>query len=155
MQRKKIKKNNKIINGSKLKIGVIISKFNSDITEKMLSGALVVLEKNKVKKENIKIVRVPGAFEIPLASLRLAKTKKYAALIALGCIIRGETEHHHYLTLEVSRGIMDVMLKYDIPVGFGVITVDNLKQASERCGFKNNKGAEAAEAALEMAKIFK
>jgi 6,7-dimethyl-8-ribityllumazine synthase len=152
MQRTK-KLNKKIIDGSKLKIGIVVSKFNSDITEKMLTGALEVLEKNKVKKENIKIVRVPGAFEISLACLRLAKTKKYNALSALGCIIRGETEHHHYLSLEVSRGIMEVMLKYNIPIGFGVITVNNLKQARDRSGEKNNKGAEAAEAGLGMVKI--
>lgn len=153
MQRKKINKNNKIIDGSKLKIGIIVSRFNSDITEKMLIGALGILEKNKVKKENIKIVRVPGAFEIPLAALRLAKTKKYDAVLALGCIIRGGTEHHHYLTLGVSRGIMEVMLKYDMPIGFGVITVNNLKQARDRSGEKNNKGEEAAEAALGMVSI--
>ena len=147
----KLKK--QISNGSKLKIGVVVSKFNSDITEKMLAGALKVLEKNKVKKENIKVVRVPGSFEIPLVCLRLAKAKKYDALIALGCVIKGETDHYYYISGETSRGIMDVMLKYDIPIGFGVITVNNLKQARARSGAKNNKGAEAAEAVLEMVKL--
>jgi len=149
MQRNK-KSNNKIINGEKLKIGIIVSKFNFDITEPMLLGALKILEKNKVKKENIKIVRVPGAFEIPLACQKLALSKKYDALIALGCVIKGETDHYYFISNETSRGIMDVMLKYNIPIGFGVITVNNLKQAQARSGKKNNKGAEAAEAALMM-----
>jgi len=149
MQRNK-KSNNKIINGEKLKIGIIVSKFNSDITEPMLLGALKILEKNKVKKENIKIVRVPGAFEIPLACQKLALSKKYDALIALGCVIKGETDHYYFISNETSRGIMDVMLKYNIPIGFGVITVNNLKQAQARSGKKNNKGPEAAEAALMM-----
>lgn len=141
---------NETINGSKLKIGIVVSKFNSDITGGLLDGALKVLEKNKVKKENIKIVRVPGSFEIPLSCLRLAKSKKYDTLIALGCIIKGETDHYYYISNETSRGIMEVMLKYDIPIGFGVISVNNLKEARARSGVKNNKGAEAAEAALEM-----
>jgi len=152
MQRNK-KSNNKIINGEKLKIGIIVSKFNSDITEPMLLGALKILEKNKVKKENIKIVRVPGAFEIPLACQKLALSKKYDALIALGCVIKGETDHYYFISNETSRGIMDVMLKYNIPIGLGVITVNNLKQALARSGKKNNKGAEAAEAAIGMEKI--
>lgn len=154
MQRNK-KSNNKIIDGSKLKIGIVVSKFNSDITESLLSGALKFLEKNKIKKENIKIVRVPGSFEIPLACLRLAKAKKYDALIALGCVIKGETDHYYYISSTTSHGIMDVMLKYNIPIGFGVITVNNLKQARARSGSKNNKGFEAAEAAVEMVKILK
>jgi 6,7-dimethyl-8-ribityllumazine synthase len=154
MQRnKKIK--NKTINGSKLKIAIVVSRFNSDITEKMLAGALKVLEKNKVKKENIKIVHVPGSFEIPLSCLRLAKTKKYDALIAIGCVIKGETDHFYYISNVTSYGIMEVMLKCNIPIGFGVITVNNLNQARARSGRTNNKGAEAAVAALGMIKIRK
>ncbi len=136
-----------------MKIGIVVSQFNSDITEKMLRSALKVLGKNKVKKENIKIVHVPGSFEIPLACLRLAKAKKYDALIALGCIIKGETAHYYYISSVASGGIMEVMLKYNIPIGFGVITVNNLKQARVRSGRKGNKGAEAAEAALGMIKL--
>jgi len=152
MQRNK-KSNNKTINGQKLKIGIVVSKFNSDITEKMLSGALGVLKKNKVREKNIKIVYVPGSFEIPLACLRMAQAKKYDALIALGCIIKGETAHYYYISTVASGGIMEVMLKYNIPIGFGVITVNNLKQARARSSGSNNKGAEAAEAALEMIKL--
>jgi len=141
------------IDGSKLKIGVVVSEFNNNITEPMLEGALETLKENKVKKENIKIVWVPGSFEIPLACMRLAKTKKYDALVALGCVIKGDTDHFYYIAGEASRGIMNIMLRYSIPIGFGVITTNNLKQAKERSSGKHNKGREAAEAALAMTKI--
>jgi len=136
--------------GSKLKIGIVVSQFNSNITKPMLEGALETLSKNKVKRENIKTVWVPGSFEIPLACQRLAKTKKYDALIAIGCVIKGETDHFYYICDEASRGIMDVILKFGIPIGFGVLTVGNLKQAQARSRGKENKGREAAEAALAM-----
>jgi 6,7-dimethyl-8-ribityllumazine synthase len=136
--------------GSKLKIGVIVSQFNDSITKRMLEGALEILAENKVKKENIKTVWVPGSFEIPLACQRLAQTKKYNALVAIGCVIKGETDHFYYICNEVSRGIMDVMLEFNLPIGFGVLTCNNLKQAEVRSRGKENKGREAAEAALAM-----
>ena len=149
MQRKnKVAEN--LIDGQKLKIGIIVSKFNSDITGGMLRGALVVLEKNKVKKENIKVVYAPGAFEIPLTCQKLARTKKYDALVAIGCLIKGETDHYHYIADAASKGVMEVSLKFNIPIGFGIITVNNLKQAKNRSGKTNNKGAESAQAVLEM-----
>src|SRR4030042_3693218 len=138
------------VDGSKLKIGTVVSKFNSNITKPMLKGALETLKDNKVKKENIKTIWVPGSFEIPLACQRLAKTKKYDALVAIGCVIKGETDHFYYISNEASRGVMDVMLKFDIPIGFGVLTCNNLKQARIRSHGKENKGREAAEAALAM-----
>lgn len=141
----------KMINGSQLKIGIVVSRFNEDITGKMLEGALETLKENKVKKENIKIVWVPGSFEIPLACQRLAQSKKYDALVAIGCVIKGGTDHYYYICNEASRGIMDVMLKYSIPIGFGVLTTNNLKQAQARSRGRHNKGREAAEAALAMA----
>jgi len=110
MQREN-KKINKI-DGRNLKIAIIVSKFNVDITEKMLQGALEVLRINKVKKNNIEIVWVPGAYEIPLACQKLAKEKKYDGLVAIGCVIKGDTDHYYYISQEVSRGIMDVMLKF-------------------------------------------
>lgn len=139
-----------VLNGSKFKIAVVVSKFNSDITSGMLKGALATLEKNKVQKNNIKTVWVPGSLEIPLTCQRLAKTKKYDGLIALGCVIKGDTDHYYYVAGEASRGVMEVMLKCDIPIGFGIITVNNLRQAKERSGKTNNKGTEAAQAVLEM-----
>jgi len=140
----------KKIDGSKLKIGVIVSQFNSNVTEPMLKGALQTLKENKVKKENIDAVWVPGSFEIPLACQRLAQTKKYDALIAVGCVIKGETDHFYYICNEASRGIMEIMLKFNIPIGFGVLTTKNLKQAQIRSRGKENKGKEAAVAALSM-----
>src|SRR4030042_2567887 len=140
------------IDGSELKIGVVISRFNNNITKPMLEGALETLTKKKVKKENIRTVWVPGSFEIPLACQRLAKSKKYDALVAIGCVIKGETDHYYYICNEASRGVMDVMLEYDIPIGFGVLTTQNLKQAQVRSRGKENKGREAAEAVLAMIK---
>ncbi len=142
----------KKIDGAKLKIGVVVSRFNSNITEPMLEGALKTLAENKIKKENIKKVWVPGSFEIPLACQRLAETKKYDALVAIGCVIKGETDHFYYICSEASRGIMEIMLKFDIPIGFGVLTCSNLKQAEVRSRRKENKGREAAVAALAMVK---
>jgi 6,7-dimethyl-8-ribityllumazine synthase len=140
----------KKLNGSKLKIALVVSRFNSDITKKMLAGALRTLESNLVPKKNIVIVWVPGSFEIPLACQRLAKMKKFNGIVALGCVIKGETDHFYYISSEASGGIMRVMLDFSIPVGFGVITTKNLKQAKERSGKKNNKGTEAVQAVLEM-----
>jgi 6,7-dimethyl-8-ribityllumazine synthase len=140
----------KKINGSKFRIGIIVSEFNRDITEKLLSGALKFLKNSEVKSENVEIIFVPGSFEIPLACEKMAARKKYNALIALGCVIKGETEHHRYISAAVSSGIMNVMLNHKIPVGFGILTPDNLNQAKARSSEKNNKGEEAARAALIM-----
>jgi 6,7-dimethyl-8-ribityllumazine synthase len=149
MNRKKTVKNI-TIDGSKITIAIVVSKFNSDVTGAMLKGAIDVLKKNRVKETNIKVVWVPGSLEIPLMCQRLAGSKKYDGLIALGCVIKGGTDHYYYVAGEASRGVMEVMLKYDIPIGFGIITVNNLKQAKERSGTSNNKGGEAAQAVLEM-----
>ncbi|MEI6587818.1 MAG: 6,7-dimethyl-8-ribityllumazine synthase [Candidatus Moraniibacteriota bacterium] len=140
----------KKLDGSKLKIVLVVSRFNSDITEKMLAGSLRALEENSVPKKNIEIVWVPGAFEIPLACQRVAKTKKYDGIVTIGCVIKGDTDHFYYISSEASHGIMRVMLDFSIPVGFGVITTKNLKQAQVRSGNKNNKGSEATQAVLEM-----
>ncbi len=154
-----MQRNNKttsnLINGNKFKIAVIVSKFNADITGKMLKGALETLKKNKVKEGNIQVVWVPGAFEISLACQRLAQKKNYDALIALGCVIRGETDHYYYISSESVRGVMEVMLKFNLPIGLGIITTNNLKQAQARCGKNNNKGSEAAQAVLEMLNVRK
>lgn len=149
MQRENIisKKN---LNGGRLKIALVVSRFNSDITEKMLAGALRTLESNSVLKNNIEIVWVPGSFEIPLACQRLAKTKKFDGIVALGCVIKGDTDHFYYISSEASHGIMRVMLGHSLPIGFGVITTKNLKQAQDRSGEKNNKGSEASQAVLDM-----
>jgi len=142
----------KQINGAKFKIAIVVSKFNDDITGGMLKGALETLKKNGVKENNIKTIWVPGSLEIPLACKRLAMTKKNHGIIALGCVIKGNTDHYYYVSGESIRGVMQVMLNYNIPIGMGIITTNNLKQAKERSGSKNNKGAEAARAVLEMIK---
>ncbi len=144
--------NKKTIDGSRLKIGIVVADFNSDITEKLLAGALGVLAKNLVKKGNIKVARVPGAFEIPYMCQKLAKVGKYDALIALGCVIKGQTQHFRYITSAAADGIMQVILKHDMPIGFGVLTTDDLAQAKARAIGDNNKGAEAAEAVLDLCK---
>lgn len=138
------------INGEKLKIAVAVSKFNKDLTSRMLEGALEVLRENNVKVNNVEVVWVPGSFELPLACQRMAASKKYDGIVAIGCVIKGETDHYRYIAGETSRGIMDVMLNFSIPIGFGVITTNNLEQAIARSYGESNKGVEAAQATLEM-----
>lgn len=137
------------------KYGIVVSRFNHFITDRLLEGALDALKRHGVKDENIHIFRVPGAFEIPLAIQRLAASKKYDALIAVGAVIRGGTPHFDYVANECTKGLAQVSLKFNIPVSFGVLTVDNIEQAIERAGTKaGNKGAEAALSAIEMVSLF-
>lgn len=135
---------------------IILARFNDFIGSKLLSGAVDELKRHGVDEENIDIVRVPGAFEIPLAALKFAKTKKYSAIITLGAVIRGATAHFDYVSAEVSKGIAQVSLQTEIPVIFGVLTTDNIEQAIERAGTKaGNKGSDAAKSAIEMVNLFK
>ncbi len=148
--RRKSKSKTAQIDGANLKVGIVVALFNDDVTGRMLKGAMEVLKKNQVKDTDIFVVEVPGSFEIPLACLRLAKEKRYDCLIALGAIVQGETDHHTWIAHGVTTGIMQVMLKYNLPIGYGVLTTHDLKQAKLRSRGKHNKGREAAEAALEM-----
>lgn len=135
----------------KLHIGIVVAKFNEDITEKLLEGAMKTLLESGVQEKNVTLVRVPGGFEIPIACLRLAKAKKkYDALIAIGCVIRGDTDHYVYIAGESSRGVMDVMLETNTLITNCILTVNTLRQAQDRCGNVGNKGSEAALAVLEM-----
>lgn len=143
------------VNCNDLRIGIAVSEFNGDITEKLLSGAQKELLRAGVSHKNIIIVRVPGSFELPLSCQKMAKTGRFDALIALGCVIKGETDHYYYIAGEVAAGIMEVMLKYDIPIGFGVLTTDTLAQAKARSTVKENKGAEAARAVLRLLSLLK
>lgn len=146
----------KKLDGSKFKFGVIVSRFNQEITQGLLRGCLKSLKEAKVKKENVKVFEVPGSFEIPLVCKKLAKTKKFDGLISLGAVIKGETAHFDYIAKEVSDGIMRVMLDYNIPITFGVITTYNFDQAKVRSmDDEHNKGREAALAALELANLLK
>ena len=138
------------------KFCIVISRFNDFIGSKLLSGAVDELRRHGVNPDNIDIVRVPGAFEIPLAALKFAKTGRYNAIITLGAIIKGATAHFDYVSAELSKGIAQVGLQCEIPVIFGVLTTENIEQAIERAGTKaGNKGSEAAKAAIEMANLMK
>ncbi len=138
------------------KFCIVISRFNDFIGSKLLSGAIDELRRHGVNPDNIDIVKVPGAFEIPLAALKFAKTGKYNAIITLGAIIKGATAHFDYVSAELSKGIAQVGLQCEIPVIFGVLTTENIEQAIERAGTKaGNKGSEAAKAAIEMANLMK
>ena len=138
------------------KFCIVISRFNDFIGSKLLSGAVDELRRHGVNPDNIDIVKVPGAFEIPLAALKFAKTCRYNAIITLGAIIKGATAHFDYVSAELSKGIAQVGLQCEIPVIFGVLTTENIEQAIERAGTKaGNKGSEAAKAAIEMANLMK
>jgi len=135
---------------NQFRIGIVVADFHFDITEKLLEGAKEILLSYGVLEEKITTVHVPGAFEIPLACLRLAKIR-YDALIAIGCVIRGDTDHYTFVAGESNRGIMKVMIEQEIPIANCILTLENLKQAHDRCGKKDNKGSEVAVAALLMA----
>jgi len=139
-----------------LKIGIIVSRFNQFVTEKLLDGALDGFRSHGGAEENLTIVRVPGAFEIPLAVERMAGSGRYDALVCLGAVIRGDTPHFEYVCDAVTRGIGDAVRRYKIPIGFGVLTTDNVQQAMERAGTKDaNKGYEALLTAVEMIRLIR
>ncbi len=138
------------------RIGIVVARFNEFITSKLLSGAMDALKRHEVTDDKIDVAWVPGAFEIPLIASRMAKSKKYDAILCLGAVIRGTTTHYDYVCSEVSKGIAHVSLDNDIPVMFGVLTTENLEQAIERAGSKaGNKGFEAAVGAIEMINLIK
>lgn len=138
------------------RIGIVVSRFNEFISSKLLEGALDCLKRHDIKESDIEIAWVPGAFEIPLIASKMAKSKKYDAIICLGSVIRGTTSHYDYVCAEVSKGIASVSLQSDLPVIFGVLTTDNIEQAVERAGTKSgNKGFDAALTAIEMVNVCK
>lgn len=139
--------------GKGRRIGVIVSRFNLNITKRLLDGCLKALLANGVKDSGIDVVWVPGAVEIPSACLWMARQRRYDALVALGAIVRGETAHFEVVSLIASRGISEVSLESGLPIGFGVLTTENTAQAMARSGSKDNKGEEAALVALEMSHL--
>jgi 6,7-dimethyl-8-ribityllumazine synthase len=144
------------ISAEGFQFALIVSRFNDFISSKLAEGAMDALKRHGAKDEQMTLVKVPGAFEIPLAASKLAASGKYDAVICLGAVIRGSTPHFDYVAAEVSKGIATVALESKIPVTFGVLTTDNLEQAIERAGSKaGNKGWDAAMAAMEMANLFK
>ena len=139
-----------------LKFGIIVSRFNSFISERLLEGAVDALVRHGGDDRNIYVARVPGAFEIPLAAQKLAGSGKYDAVICLGAVIRGSTPHFDYVASEVTKGIASVSLASGVPISFGVLTTDTIEQAVERAGTKaGNKGFEAAVTAIETANLLK
>lgn len=136
------------------KVAILTSRFNEDITGSMLEGAKKKLIESGVKAENIEIFYVPGAYELPLACKLLAQKKKYSGIIAIGCVIKGESDHYYYIAGEAARGIMQVMLEFSLPIAFGVLTVTSLSQAVARSQGESNKGFEAANALLQMLSEF-
>ncbi len=135
---------------------IIVSRFNSFVVESLLSGALDALKRHGADDNDIQIVRVPGAFEMPLAAQRIAAKKQFDAIVALGAVIRGGTPHFEYVAGECTKGLANVSAAYDVPVAFGVLTVDTIEQAIERSGTKaGNKGVEAAMSAIEMVNLLR
>lgn len=150
----------KIIQGNLVaqddKYAIVIARFNDFIGSKLLEGCVDALKRHGVDDDNIEVIWVPGAFEIPLVAKKLAKSSKYSAVITLGAVIKGSTPHFDYVSAEVSKGVAQVALQSDIPVIFGVLTTDNIEQAIERAGTKaGNKGADAAKTAIEMVNLIK
>ena len=139
-----------------IKIGIVASRFNEFIVSKLIGGADDALRRHNVKDENVDLAWVPGAFEIPLVASKMAQSGKYDAVLCLGAVIRGSTDHYEYVANEVTKGIAAVSLKTGVPIMFGVLTCDNLEQAIERAGFKvGNKGFEAAVSAIETINVIK
>jgi len=138
------------------RFAIVVSRFNDFICSRLMEGAVDALVRHGGDEDKISVIKVPGAFEMPLAAKKLVQTGSYDAVICLGAVIRGATPHFEYVAAEVSKGIANVALESDVPVTFGVLTTDNLEQAIERAGSKSgNKGYEAAMAAVEMANLFR
>ena len=139
---------------SGMRFGLVVSRFNSFITDRLLAGAMDALEKGGASATQTDLVRVPGSFEIPLAAKKMAQARRYDAIVAIGCVLRGETAHFDYVASEVARGVQLAQMETGVPIIFCVLTCDTLEQAIERAGLKSgNKGYEAGLAALEMARL--
>jgi 6,7-dimethyl-8-ribityllumazine synthase len=137
-----------------LRFGIVVSRFNNFITDRLLSAAVDALERSGAQSSDVDVVHVPGSFELPLAAKKLARTGEYDSLIAIGCVLRGETSHYDYVCSETARGLQLAQLDTGVPVIFCVLTVDTLEQAIDRAGLKGgNKGFEAGLAAIEMAQL--
>lgn len=144
------------LEGKGLRIALVVSRFNDFIVERLVQGALDALERHGVAEKDVLVARVPGALEIPIAALALGRARKHDAIVALGCVIRGETNHYDQVCEEVARGVARVGLDTGVPITFGVVTAENLEQAIDRAGAKGgNRGWDAAIAAIEMAALMK
>jgi 6,7-dimethyl-8-ribityllumazine synthase len=142
------------LNAAGLRLGIVVSRFNSFITGRLLQAALDALERSGAKSGDVDVVHVPGSFELPLAAKKMAGTGRYDALIAIGCILRGETAHYDYVCAETSRGLQLAQMDTGVPIMFCVLTCDTLEQAIDRAGLKGgNKGFEAGLGAIEMGQL--
>lgn len=142
------------MNAAGLRVALVATRFNDFIVERLIGGATDYLARHGLPEDEITVVRIPGAFELPLVCQRLARSRKFDGIVALGAVIRGATPHFDYVCAEASKGIAQVSLAESLPIGFGLLTCDNLEQAIERAGSKGgNKGAEAAAAMLETARV--
>jgi len=142
------------LSASGLRFAIVVSRFNSFITERLLSAAVDALERSGAAADSVEVVRVPGAFELPLAAKKLAATGRFDALVAIGCVLRGETTHYDYVCSETARGLQLAQMDTGLPIIFCVLTCDTLDQAIDRAGLKGgNKGFEAGLAAVEMARL--
>ncbi len=143
------------LQGQGLKIAIVVGRFNRAITQKLLEGAREHLKRLGVQEEDIDVVWVPGAFELPQAAKALIEAQKYDGVLPLGCVLRGETPHFEYICQAVTQGLTQLALQSDVPLVYGVITADTAQQALERAGIKGNKGAEAAEALVELIHVLR
>ena len=141
------------LNGSELRIAVVVARFNEDVTKRLLRGALGALQEHGVEEPDV--LWVPGSLELPVTALALAERGNHDAIVCLGCVVRGETYHFEVVANQAAAGIMQVQLDTGVPVLFGVLTTEDKEQALARSGPKNNKGAEAAEAAIEMPNLMR
>lgn len=142
--------------GTGLKFGVVVSRFNDFVTNRLLAGTVEAFKQCGVEEQNVTVVRVPGAFEIPMVAKRMTQSKKFNAIVCLGAVIRGATPHFEYIAAEVTKGIANIGLEAGIPVIYGVLTTDTIEQAIERAGSKNkNRGWDAAMQAIEMTNLYK
>ena len=145
-----------ILDAKGLRVGLLVSRFNSFISDRLVEGAIDALLRHGAEKKDINLVRVPGAYEIPPAAKQMAESGRYDAIVCLGAVIRGATPHFDYVSAEVSKGVASVSLESGVPVAFGVLTTDTIEQAIERAGSKaGNKGFDAAMSAVEMANLYK
>ena len=136
--------------GTRKRVAIVLSRFDGDVTNRLLESAFTELDRAGIDREHVTVMPVPGAFELPLGAMALAKTRRYVAIVALGCVIRGETAHFEYVAGEAASGLQLAALETGVPVAFGVLTTDTLEQAMARA----DKGAEAVRTALEMADLF-
>lgn len=141
------------VDGSALRVAVVVAQFHEEITSRLLDGARDALVDYRVPEDQIEVRWVPGAFELPLMCKQLAESGRVDAIVALGCVIRGETPHFEYVAGEAARGLMDAMLSTGVPMAFGVLTTEDTAQAEARAGGESNKGYDAAQTAVEMAKL--